>query len=200
MNLLLRTFSYTLIILLPGGKLLFGVPQLSAYSVKRFQESLCDFLVLCSQASIACIHLEESPSHLCLGLVIKISEEPESVVRRAPFSLDLFDCRLLTKRCKSSCIPCGYFWLPWVSRAACGLLWLAAGRVLFVEVRGLLPPWSAGPEQTGFSCRPPRLSRCGLSCSMAVGVFPAQGLNPCSLHWQADFYPLRHQGSLTTLD
>ena len=26
----------------------------------------------------------------------------------------------------------------------------------------------------------------GLSCSMACGIFPDQGLNPCPLHWQAD--------------
>ena len=25
-----------------------------------------------------------------------------------------------------------------------------------------------------------------LSCSMACGIFPDQGSNPCSLHWQAD--------------
>ena len=26
-----------------------------------------------------------------------------------------------------------------------------------------------------------------LSCSMACGIFPEQGLNPCALHWQAYF-------------
>ena len=26
----------------------------------------------------------------------------------------------------------------------------------------------------------------GLSCSMARGIFPDQGLNPCLLHWQVD--------------
>ena len=25
-----------------------------------------------------------------------------------------------------------------------------------------------------------------LSCSVACGIFPDQGSNPCSLHWQAD--------------
>ena len=33
------------------------------------------------------------------------------------------------------------------------------------------------------------------SCSVACGIFPDQGSNPCSLHWQADSQPLRHQGS-----
>ena len=35
----------------------------------------------------------------------------------------------------------------------------------------------------------------GLSCSVACGIFPGQGSNPCPLHWQADSQPLRHQGS-----
>ena len=34
----------------------------------------------------------------------------------------------------------------------------------------------------------------GLSYS-ACGIFPDQGSNLCSLHWQADSCPLRHQGS-----
>ena len=37
----------------------------------------------------------------------------------------------------------------------------------------------------------------GPSCSAACGIFPDQGSNPCSLHWQADSQPLRHQGSPT---
>ena len=35
----------------------------------------------------------------------------------------------------------------------------------------------------------------GPSCSVARGIFPDQGSNPCALHWQADSQPLRHQGS-----
>ena len=35
----------------------------------------------------------------------------------------------------------------------------------------------------------------GPSCSMACGILPDQGSNPCPLHWQADSQPLRHQGS-----
>ena len=34
----------------------------------------------------------------------------------------------------------------------------------------------------------------GPSCSVACGIFPDQGSNPCPLHWQADSQPLRHQG------
>ena len=35
----------------------------------------------------------------------------------------------------------------------------------------------------------------GLSCSVACGIFPDQGSNPCPLHRQADSQPLCHQGS-----
>ena len=35
----------------------------------------------------------------------------------------------------------------------------------------------------------------GPSCSVACGIFPDQGSNPCPLHWQADSEPLHHQGS-----
>ena len=35
----------------------------------------------------------------------------------------------------------------------------------------------------------------GPSCSTACGILPDQGLNPCTLHWQAESQPLRHQGS-----
>ena len=35
----------------------------------------------------------------------------------------------------------------------------------------------------------------GPSCSVACGIFPDRGSNPCPLHWQADSQPLRHQGS-----
>ena len=35
----------------------------------------------------------------------------------------------------------------------------------------------------------------GPSCSVACGIFPDWGSNPCPLHWQADSQPLRHQGS-----
>ena len=35
----------------------------------------------------------------------------------------------------------------------------------------------------------------GPSCSVACGIFPDQGSNPCPLRWQADSQPLRHLGS-----
>lgn len=91
MYLLLRIFSYKIIILLPYIKLLFRFPQLSPQSLKKFQDSLYDFTVLSSQASITSTYLEESPSHFCLKIVIKIFEESRPVVCRMSFNLDLFD-------------------------------------------------------------------------------------------------------------
>ena len=38
----------------------------------------------------------------------------------------------------------------------------------------------------------------GPSCPTVCGIFLDQELNPCPLHWQADFQPLVHQGSHMT--
>ena len=90
-----------------------------------------------------------------------------------------------------------YFWLCWV----------------FVSVRGLSPVAASGGHSSsrcaGLSPSRPLLLRStgsrragsvvvahGLSCSVACGIFPDQGSNPCRLHWQADSQPLHHQGSL----
>ena len=40
---------------------------------------------------------------------------------------------------------------------------------------------------------------CGLSCSVASGIFLDQGLNLCPLHWQTASYQLCHLGSLLIL-
>ena len=39
----------------------------------------------------------------------------------------------------------------------------------------------------------------GFSCSVACGILPDQGLNPCFLPWQADSSPQSPQGSPVTL-
>ena len=89
-----------------------------------------------------------------------------------------------------------FFWLCWV----------------FVSVRGLSLVAASGGHSSsqcaGLSLLRPLLlrstsSRCAgsvvvahtPSCSVAFGIFPDQGSNPCHLHWQADSQPLRHQGS-----
>ena len=89
-----------------------------------------------------------------------------------------------------------YFWLCWV----------------FVSVRGLSPVAASGGHSSsrcaGLSRSRPLLLRStgsrragsvivahGPSCSVACGIFPDQGSNPCPLRWQADSQPLCHQGS-----
>ena len=93
-----------------------------------------------------------------------------------------------------------YLWLCWV----------------FVSVRGLSLVAASGGHSSsrcaGLSLSRPLLLRStgsrragsvivahGSSCSAACGIFPGQGSNPCSLHWQADSQPLRHQGSPSSL-
>ena len=83
---------------------------------------------------------------------------------------------------------------------------------VFVSVRGLSLVAASGGHSSlrcaGLSLSRPLLLRStgsrragsvvvahGPSRSVACGIFPDQGLNPCPLHWQADSQPLRHQGS-----
>ena len=50
--------------------------------------------------------------------------------------------------------------------------------------------WSTGSRRAGSA-----VLAHGPSCSVACGILPDQGSNPCPLHWQADSQPLSHQGS-----
>ena len=109
-----------------------------------------------------------------------------------------------------------YFWLPWVFVAARGPPLDALGGVYsWLRCAGLSLRWplllrSTGSRCTGFrSCGTwasvvaarglqsagSAAVAHGPSCSVACGIFPDQGSNPCPLHWQADSQPLRHQGS-----
>ena len=66
---------------------------------------------------------------------------------------------------------------------------------LFIAVRGPLTIAASLVAEHRLQTR--RLSNCGHGprCSVACGIFPDQGSNPCPLHWQADSQPLHHQGS-----
>ena len=93
-----------------------------------------------------------------------------------------------------------YFWLCWVFCSS------------WVSVRGLSLVAASGGHSSsrcvGLSLSRPLLLRSTSSrragsvavahrpsCSAACEIFPDQGSNPCAPHWQADFQPLRHQGS-----
>ena len=90
-----------------------------------------------------------------------------------------------------------YFWLCWVFISVRGLSLVAASG-------GHSSSWCAGLSlsrplllrSTGSRCAGSVVVAHGPSCSVACGIFPDQGSNPCPLHWQADSQPLRHQGSL----
>ena len=53
-----------------------------------------------------------------------------------------------------------------------------------------LPLWSTGSGRAGSAAMAHGRSR-----SVACGIFPDRGTNPCPLRQQADSLPLRHQGS-----
>ena len=73
----------------------------------------------------------------------------------------------------SSCSKRGLLFI-----VVCGLLIAVASLVAEhgLQAHGLQQLWHAGSVVVAH----------GLSCSAACGVFPDQGSNPCSLHWQAD--------------
>ena len=82
---------------------------------------------------------------------------------------------------------CLFVWLRWVFIAACRLSLVATSRgYSSLWCAGFLLRWlllfqSTGSRRMGFSS-----VAHGLSCSVACGMFPDQGSNPCPLHWQAD--------------
>ena len=65
---------------------------------------------------------------------------------------------------------------------------------LFVVCRFLLAVASFVAEHR-LGCMDSGVEAHWLSCPVARGILLDQGLNPCLLHWQADSYPLYHQGS-----
>ena len=92
-----------------------------------------------------------------------------------------------------------YFGLHWIFVAMCRLSLVAASRgcsslqCAGFSLRWLLLLQSTGSRRLGFrSCGSRALEHRlsvvahGLSCSVACGIFPDQGSNPCPLHWQAD--------------
>ena len=88
------------------------------------------------------------------------------------------------------------FWLCWVFVSVRGLSLVAASgghsssRCAGLSLSRPLLLQSTGSRRAGSV-----VVAHGPSCSVACGIFPDQGSNPCPRHWQADFQPLRHQGS-----
>ena len=89
-----------------------------------------------------------------------------------------------------------YFWLCWVFVSVLGLSLVAASgghsssRCAGLSLSRPLLLRSTASRRVGsvvVAHRP--------SCSVACGIFPDQGSNPCPLHWQADSQPQFHKGS-----
>ena len=89
-----------------------------------------------------------------------------------------------------------YLWLCWVFVSVRGLSPVAASgdhsssRCMGLSLSRPLLLWSTGSRRAGSV-----IVAHGPSRSVACGIFPDRGTNPCPLHWQADSEPLRHQGS-----
>ena len=89
-----------------------------------------------------------------------------------------------------------YLWLCWVFVSARGPSPVVASGGHSSSRRAGLPPSRPLPlRSTGSRRAGSAIVAHGRSCSVACGIFPDQGPNPCPLHWQADSQPLRHQGS-----
>ena len=88
-----------------------------------------------------------------------------------------------------------YLWLCWVFISVRGLsLVKASGGHSSSRCAGLSLSWPFLLRSTGSSRAGSVVVAHGPSCSAACGILPDQGSNPCTLHWQADSQPLRHQG------
>ena len=89
-----------------------------------------------------------------------------------------------------------YLWLCWVFVSVQGLsLVVASGGHSSLRCAGLSLSRPLLLRSTGSRRAGSVTVAHGSSCSAARGIFPDQGSNPCTLHWQADSQPLRHQGS-----
>ena len=89
-----------------------------------------------------------------------------------------------------------YLWLCWVFVSVRGLsLVMASGGHSSSRCVGLSPSRPLLLRSTGSRRAGSVVVAHGPSRSAACGIFPDQGSNPCSLHWQADSQPLHHQGS-----
>ena len=107
-------------------------------------------------------------------------------------------------KCKSDPVILFFFFfcLCWIFIAAQGFSVVAASSdysllwYMGFSLGWLLLLWSIGSRHASFSScntQTQYLHHMGFSCSKACGIFPDQGLNPCSLHWQEDSHTLYHQ-------
>ena len=98
------------------------------------------------------------------------------------------------------CLCVGFLCLQWVEGTRPCSAWVSHCSGFFcggaLGCTGFSSCGLRAPEDVGFRWHAGSAAVAhGLCCSAACAVFPDQGSNPCSLLWQADSYPMRHQGS-----
>ena len=129
---------------------------------------LCCPLFLCLMFPSLRVFSNESALHIRRPKCWSFSISPSFIVKQVFFPLAyLF-----------------IYWMHWVFFAFARVFSLAAAS------RGysLLPSMVLGHSGSVVVVQ-------GLSCPQACGIFLDQWSNLCCLHWQADSYPLHHQGS-----
>ena len=84
--------------------------------------------------------------------------------------------------------------------SSCGTLGLCSSCARVSRCSGFSCSWALGSRACGLQtlrCEGSVVVVHRLSCSVACGIFPDQGLNSYLLHWQADSLSLSHQGRPT---
>ena len=83
-----------------------------------------------------------------------------------------------------------YYYLFLVALGLCCCAWAFSScseqGLLFVAVHRLLIAVASRCRARALGARASGVVAHRLSCSVARGIFPDQGSNPCPLHWQAD--------------
>ena len=95
--------------------------------------------------------------------------------------------------CSQAFSSCGEQWLLFL--VVCGLLIAMACLVAKCRLQAQEFQYL---QFIGSRAHSQELQCMGLVALRLCGIFPDQGSNPCSLHWQADSHPLYHQGSPTS--
>ena len=95
-------------------------------------------------------------------------------------------------------LPC-FSWAFYIC-SRLGLLFIVVCRLLIeaaslVSERRLQGPWASVVVALGLQNADSVVVVHRLSSSASCGIFLNKESNPCPLHWQADSYPLWHQGS-----
>ena len=145
----------------------------------------CSLTCRCLTPVCACLHL----AFFSLCLCVYVSNLLLSL-RRTPVIgfIYLFLAVLGLRCCAQAFCSCGELGLLFV--AVRGLLIAVAFLVVEHELQacGLQQLWYMGSVVVahGLQSVGSLVVAHGLSCSVACGIFPDQGSNPCPLHWQAD--------------